>query len=100
MAAWLGNGPSPPASPSIEVARSVVRLMVTEGGIAVAPAATSTICPGLSPLRSLGFAVKKTSSFPSRQITLTLPFVFEIRKSVPVAAAVIAPVSTVPPPKP
>ena len=73
MAAWLGNGPSPPASPSIEVARSVVRLMVTEGGIAVAPAATSTICPGLSPLRSLGFAVKKTSSFPSRQITLTLP---------------------------
>ena len=58
MAAWLEIGPSPPASPSIEVARSVVRLIVVAAGILVAPAATSTICPGLSPLPSLGFAVK------------------------------------------
>ena len=73
-------------------------MMVTVAGIVVAPAGILTIYPGFNPTRLLGFAVKKTRTFPSKQITFTRPTVLEIRKSVPVTAAVTAPASTVPPP--
>jgi hypothetical protein len=72
-------------------------MMVTVAGIVVAPAGILTICPGFNPTR-LGIRCEKTRTFPSKQITFTRPTVLEIRKSVPVTAAVTALRLTVPPP--
>jgi hypothetical protein len=83
-----------------DVEISAPRLIVTTRGSLVAPGAISNICPDLSTPRILGFRVKMTVTSPLRQIILTLPAIFEIRKSVPVTAAVIAPACTLPPPAP
>ena len=71
-----------------EVLSSVLSLTAPTGGIDVAPAGTSTICPARSLLRSLGFAARLTAIFPSSVITFALPLTFDISSAPPPVTAV------------
>jgi hypothetical protein len=56
--AWLRKGLKPPASPSSDVAKSNLRLIVLTGGIFRAPFGMSTVWPGRRVTRMEGLSVK------------------------------------------